>query len=1091
MSPSNYAVPPGISEYQLPNRKEVSDLTIEALKGSVLDAVVAIDVAGTIVAWNGLATGMFGWTPQEAFGQPLGDLIVPPRHRDAHREGMRRFAETGIAKVIGRRMEISALDRSGREFPIELSIVLAPEGGAAAFVGFIRDISERWTAQSRLTLSEESLRLATDAAEVGTWDLDLLTNELTWSDRTKAMFGISPDVSCSMSDFYAGLHPEDREATSQAFASALDPNLRAVYDVQYRTVGKEDHRIRHVAAKGKGLFDSNGRCVRAVGTAIDITARKLAEVRHSVTLELTDLLRTGDTASALHSACALMGRHFGVSRVGFGQLDPREDIFSYSVCWTDGQVPPLLGEFPAHAFGVKIVRKLSAGDTVVVDDLLEAAISDEAETRQTAARVDTRAILVVPFLRAGRLRTIVYLNDRRPRKWNVDEIAFMEAIAERTRQLIERAEAEAALAASEAEFRTFAEAMPNHVWAARPDGVRDWFNAQTYAYSGAKAGELKGAAWDAMIHPEDRLAATETWQRALAEGETYQAELRMRRADGAYRWHLVRALPIRGTNDTITRWIGTNTDIHDQKAAVEALAVLNATLERQVAERTADRDRVWRNSQDLLAVVDANGVFRAVSPSVLAILGWRPEELIGRRLAEFAMADDEVSVKVAIQQAVTGDLRNFDNRYKHRDGGFRWLSWVAAPEEGVVYAVGRNITAEREAADELARAQEALRQSQKMEAVGQLTGGIAHDFNNMLAVVLGSLDLLRRRLGAEDGRNHRYLDAAMDGARRAALLTQRLLAFSRQQPLSPEPADLNRVVAGMSDLLHHSLGADVKLETVLAGGLWRTYVDVNQLENVVLNLAVNARDAMPEGGRLTIETHNAHLDERYAWDEPGLSAGQYVLLALTDTGSGMSADVIAKAFDPFFTTKAVGKGTGLGLSQVYGFIKQSRGHVKIYSEPGHGTTVKVYLPRLIAEGQDTALVATRHTISFGDSQEVVLVVEDEPAVRQFSVDALSELGYRVLEADGAAAALRILDERPDIALLFTDIVMPDVNGRKLADEARRRRANLKVLFTTGYTRNAVVHHGILDFGVQLIGKPFTIEELAAKIRSVLDAPQSE
>ena len=391
---------------------------------------------------------------------------------------------------------------------------------------------------------------------------------------------------------------------------------------------------------------------------------------------------------------------------------------------------------------------------------------------------------------------------------------------------------------------------------------------------------------------------------------------------------------------------------------------------------------------------------------------------------------------------------------------------------------------------ELEHTQEALRQAQKMEAVGQLTGGIAHDFNNMLAVVIGSLDLLGRRLGASDARVKRYVDAATDGARRAALLTQRLLAFSRQQPLRPEPIDVHKLVTGMSDLIRGSLGSDVRLETVLAAGGWRVHADPNQLESALLNLAVNARDAMPDGGRLTIETHNAHIDARYAAANLDVPAGQYVLIAVTDTGSGMPQEVIARAFDPFFTTKEVGKGTGLGLSQVYGFVKQSGGHVKIYSELGQGTTVKVYLPRLMGTDHDSPVEEVSSDMLMGESREVILVVEDEPAVRQFSVDALSELGYRVIEADGAAAAFRLLDAHPEIILLFTDVVMPDINGRKLADEALKRRPDLKVLFTTGYTRNAVVHNGVLDSDVELIGKPFTVDELAAKVRAVLDAPGS-
>jgi signal transduction histidine kinase/ActR/RegA family two-component response regulator len=441
------------------------------------------------------------------------------------------------------------------------------------------------------------------------------------------------------------------------------------------------------------------------------------------------------------------------------------------------------------------------------------------------------------------------------------------------------------------------------------------------------------------------------------------------------------------------------------------------------------------------------------------------------------------------------DVGRFDDRAERVMTGLAGQAATGIENARLMEQVKRsNAELERRVVErtaELEEAHEALRQSQKMEAVGQLTGGIAHDFNNMLAVVMGSLDLLVRRIGDGDARAKRYADAAADGARRAAQLTQRLLAFSRQQPLRPEPLDINKLVAGMSDLLRRSLGADIQLETVLAGGLWRTHADPNQLENVILNLAVNARDAMPGGGRLTIESQNAHLDERYCSTHLGVASGQYVLVAVTDTGSGMPQDVIAKAFDPFFTTKEVGKGTGLGLSQVYGFVKQSAGHVKIYSEVGQGTTVKIYLPRFIGGGPEDADLQDAEDVPLGEQHEVVLVVEDEPAVRQFSVDAVRELGYRVLEADGGVAALRLLDAHPEIAVLFTDVVMPEVNGAKLADEVRRRRPDIKVLFTTGYTRNAVVHNGVLDPGVQMIGKPFTIDELAGKLREVLDTPTND
>lgn len=385
-------------------------------------------------------------------------------------------------------------------------------------------------------------------------------------------------------------------------------------------------------------------------------------------------------------------------------------------------------------------------------------------------------------------------------------------------------------------------------------------------------------------------------------------------------------------------------------------------------------------------------------------------------------------------------------------------------------------------------AESQVRQMQKMEAMGQLTGGVAHDFNNMLAVIISSFDLMKTRLARGDTNIAKFIDAGIDAGHRAATLTQRLLAFSRQQALAPKGLDPNKLMRDMSDLLRHTLGADIVIESVLGGGLWRVFADQGQLENAVVNLCVNARDAMPDGGKLTIETANVYLDDKYAVHDGDVVAGQYVMIAISDTGTGMSADVERRAFDPFFTTKAVGRGTGLGLSQVYGFVTQSGGHVKLYSEPEQGTAVKIYLPRFMGAPMDALEAApppARVSLPVGSKEEVVLVVEDEERVRDLSVAALRDLGYGVVAADGAEAALRHIDAIPDIALLFTDIVMPEVNGRKLAEEASRRRPGLKVLYTTGFTRNAVVHDGVLDPGVHLLQKPFTLEDLAHKVREAL------
>ena len=398
-----------------------------------------------------------------------------------------------------------------------------------------------------------------------------------------------------------------------------------------------------------------------------------------------------------------------------------------------------------------------------------------------------------------------------------------------------------------------------------------------------------------------------------------------------------------------------------------------------------------------------------------------------------------------------------------------------------------NISLEQRVAAEIAersKAEEQLRQAQKMEAVGQLTGGIAHDFNNMLAVIIGGLNLARRKLAKGDFDITRFIDGALDGANRAATLTQRLLAFSRQQPLAPEVIAVNRMIAGMSELLDRSLGEIIGVETVLAAGVWNVQADPAQLESAILNLAVNARDAMPQGGKLTIETMNASVDSAYA-RQYSIEPGQFVLIAVTDTGAGISGDVLNKVFDPFYTTKEVGKGTGLGLSQVYGFVRQSGGHVKIYSELDVGTTVKIYLPRFYGEvTTDAPTGAVRADV--GQHQELVLVVEDEERVRAISVETLRELGYSVIQAASAREAIHLIENgsRPD--LVFTDVVMPEMTGSELAKVLQPLLPDAKILFTTGYTRNAIVHNGVLDAGTHLISKPYTINDLAEKVRALLD-----
>ncbi len=634
--------------------------------------------------------------------------------------------------------------------------------------------------------------------------------------------------------------------------------------------------------------------------------------------------------------------------------------------------------------------------------------------------------------------------------------------------------------ASETQFRTLAESLPGFVYITDTAFNNFYVNPQFAAYTGQPVAALLGQGWKNFVHPEDLQTIGGVLGDAVAHGESYQLECRLRGRDGAYRWFLARSVLASGQGEG--RWIGSVTDINDRKRAEVEMVDTNAMLEQLVAERSRELDRIFRLSTDLLAVADFAGNYVRVSPAWEQITGRPIAEALSGNYIDFVHPDH-----AAIAAANFDDLRAgrpvwCENRYRRADGSYRWLSWraVSMVEEQRIYAVARDITVEKDR-------DEQLRQSQKMEVVGQLTGGIAHDFNNLLTIIMGSLELLQRGMANADAKVTRRINAAMDGARRAAALTHRLLAFARRQPLEPKAIEPNRLVAGMSDMLNRVLGEPIALEFVSAAGLWRVQADVNQLENSILNLAVNARDAMPQGGHLTIETQNVFLDESYAKTSADVVPGQYVMIAVTDTGTGMTPEIREKVFEPFFTTKPQGHGTGLGLAQVYGFIKQSNGHVMIYSEPGQGTSVKLYLPRLRGGVAEETRAAAPLAADLGSRGETILVVEDEENVRNFSVEVLEESGYHVLAAENAAAALKILEAPDEVDMLFTDVVLTGgMNGRMLADEVLRRRPGAAVLFTTGYTRNAIIHHGRLDEGIHFIGKPFTASALTQMVRQVFD-----
>jgi PAS domain S-box-containing protein len=565
-------------------------------------------------------------------------------------------------------------------------------------------------------------------------------------------------------------------------------------------------------------------------------------------------------------------------------------------------------------------------------------------------------------------------------------------------------------------------------------------------------------------------------------------------------------------------------------AALAFYAALRANIKARITDSLKESEERFRALSNTLPafifVADVNGAFIFTNRVFQAFTGKSDNQLLGAGWLETLHPQDRAQAAQGWADAwQTGKSFDAEYRFHHHADGHRVFIVRATPvsdaEGAILQWVGTcidtqelvdarnslecvNAELETRVAERTGQLQNALsnleseaatrqsaeaqvRQMQKLESIGQLTGGIAHDFNNMLAIVIGSLDLAKRRLTEDPARALKGIENAEEGARRAAQLTSRLLAYSRQQTLEPEILNVNKLVSSMSELLRRTIGEAVRVETVLAGGLWNTLADAAELESAIVNLCVNARDAMPDGGKLTIETANTHLDDAYAAGYPGVTPGQYVLIAVSDTGTGMPPEVVERAFDPFYTTKGVGKGTGLGLSQVYGFVRQSGGHVKIYSESGEGTTVKIYLLRNVGTQSITpAETMLRDELPRAKDGEVILVVEDEEAVRHMAVDVLRDLGYVVVQASDANQAIEVLVVQPNISLLFTDIVMPNMNGRLLADEALKMKPDIKVLFTTGYTRNAVVHNGTLDAGVAFLPKPFTVPELAVKIRNVLD-----
>jgi PAS domain S-box-containing protein len=821
-------------------------------------------------------------------------------------------------------------------------------------------------------LADERLRIAQHVGRFGTFEWFPQLHRVVASDAYREIYGLPPSGDITDEQLIALMPAEDLPKTGRGrLGREENPLAYAEYRIRRADTGD----LRWIARRGEILSTGQETGERYIGVAWDITDKKRTELNDAFLASVSDRLRDlGDAGEVIATASAMLGVYMGVGRVGCGEIDDSGTVFTAEREWTDGAMPSLTGSFPLLAFGPAALRQLQAGTTVRMNDCRNDPGFADPGIAEAFEKIGMRAGVAVPLVRDGRFSGLLYVHNAQPRSWDDGEVAVIQRVAARTWDTVQRARAERRLRESEQTFREFAQAMPVKVWAADPQGRLYWFNDQVFAYTGAKYGQLEAARWTEYFHPDDRAALTEAWQGALRDGSIYATEARLRRHDGAWRWHINRASPIRGEDGRILRWVGTNTDIEEQRRTLADLADLNATLEERVAERT-ERLRV---------------------------------------------------------------------------------------------------------------AEEALRQAQKMEAIGQLTGGIAHDFNNLLTGITGSLAMIQRRLAAgRTGDIDRFMDAATASAQRAAALTHRLLAFARRQSLDMKPVAVDALVLGMEELLRRTLGEQVRLSLALAPRTWHAMTDPHQLESAILNLAINARDAMPAGGQLTIETSNLVAGATAAGstgDPAGLEPGAYVAIAVRDTGVGIPKTVIDKVFEPFFTTKPVGQGTGLGLSMVYGFTRQSGGLVHIHSEPGHGTAVTLYLPRAAAAAESDTKPELDIPTGAG---ETVLVIEDNPAVRMVIVEVLRELGYHALEAGDAEAAIPIISSPRKLDLIVSDVGLPGMNGRQIAEHARRSRPDLKILFVTGYAEGAVSRSGFLAPGMAMMTKPFAIEALASKISEMM------
>lgn len=807
-------------------------------------------------------------------------------------------------------------------------------------------------------------------------------------------------------------------------------------------------------------------------TAVERRRAEQALRRNEARLRFLDTLATAaaqarDADTVMAVTTRMLGEHLAISDCAYADMEPDENMFNIRGDWHAADVASIVGRYSLESFGSLAVANLHAGRPLIVNDNIAELGEDGA---QAFLDIGIRATICMPFLKEGRLTALMAIHDSKPHRWSGEELGLLREVTARSWAHIERVRAEAALRESEARLRLAMEGARIGTWDWNLQTRQGTMSPRAAAMIGAEAGAVVTPELVfRLLHADDREWVIASYRHSIATAEEFSAEYRICRDDGSLCWLSARGV-VQHEAGVPQRITGTVRDVTARRQAQESLHALNDTLEQQVAERTAERDRMWRLSGDLFLVIGLRWDVRAVNPALTPLLGYRPEEVLGDRFSRYFHPHDLRAVAAGIRAAARGPVRGVIGRVRAKDGSWRQFAWSAAPAGGEAYVIGRDVTEELEQRAELERAQEALRQSQKVESLGQLTGGVAHDFNNLLTPIIGGLDLLRRNKNSP--REQRLIGGALESAERARTLVQRLLAFARRQPLQPGPVDLADLIVGLEALIASTCGPQIEVVLTIENELPAALADPNQLEMALLNLSVNSRDAMAEGGRLTLAARTAQIGHGH---ESGLAPGAYVSLSVTDTGSGMDAETMVRAIEPFFSTKGIGKGTGLGLSMVHGLALQLNGSMQLRSAPGAGTQVELLLP--VAEGRPEARSegVAEHT---GDATGLVLLVDDEAGVRASTAALLGDLGYSVVEVESAHDALAFLQTTP-ADYVVTDHLMPGMTGSELAHAVRHLHPGTRVLIVSGYAELDGISPDL-----PRLAKPFRQDELAVSMAAL-------